>query len=196
VQAAARIKEGIVTNTAFVGLGDTFDIVHADGNVARSAKSTAERGAAKQAARSKDWLTVLLKLRFTRGYVDQHKRSPVFDRAGELGAVELDTPGTAFHPDLDDSQADLVITKPRVAGLYDTRLGETLRARRVERLTIVGVSSSLTAQSTARKAHERDFEVCILEDACAAVDQAEYESSTPMLKAVAKVIHLQDLGKL
>jgi nicotinamidase-related amidase len=196
VQAAAKIKEGIVTNTAFLGFGYTFDIVHADGNVARSAKSTAERGAAKQAARPKDWLTVLIKLRFTRGYVDQPKRSPVFDRAQELGAVELDAPATAFNPDLDDSQTDLVITKPRVAGLYDTRLGETLRARRVERLTIVGVSSSLTAQSTAREAHDRDFEVYILEDTCATVDRAEHESSMAMLKAVAKVIHLQDLGKL
>jgi biuret amidohydrolase len=54
----------------------------------------------------------------------------------------------------------------------------------------------LTVQSTAREAHDRDFEVYILEDACAAVDQAEHESSMAMLKAVAKVIHLQDLEKL
>jgi nicotinamidase-related amidase len=202
VQAAPKIKEGIVTNTAFVGLDYIFDIVHPDGKIARSAKSTAERGviaAANQAlviARSKDWLTVLVKVGFTRGYVDQPKGSPIFGRAQELGALELDTPGTAFHPDLDDGLADLVITKPRVSGFYGTRLDETLRALRVERLIIAGVSSSLTVQSTAREAHDRDFEVYILEDACAAVDQAEHESSMAMLKAVAKVIHLQDLEKL
>ena len=109
-----------MTNTAVVSLDYILDIVHPDGKVAHSAKSTTERGvtaAANQArviARPEDWLTVLVKLGFIRGYVDQPKGSPVFDRAQELGAVELDTPGTAFHPDLDDSLAYRVITKPRV----------------------------------------------------------------------------------
>ena len=191
-----------MTNTAFIGLDYIFDIVHPDGKLARSAKSTAQRGVIAVAnhalaiARSKGWLTVLVKLEFGRGYVDQPNGSPVFGRARELGAVGLDTPGTAFHPDLDDSLADLIISKPRVSGFYGTRLDATLRARRVERLIIAGVSSTLTVQSTAREAHDRDFEVYILEDACAAVDQAEHESSMAMLKAVAKVIHLQDLEKL
>jgi hypothetical protein len=100
-----------VTNTAVVSLDYTFDIVHADGKVARSAK---------------DWLTVLVKLGFIRGYVDHPKGSPVFDRAQELGAVELDTPGTAFHPDLDDSLAHRVITRPRVSGFYFTPYGDQI----------------------------------------------------------------------
>jgi hypothetical protein len=44
VRAAAKIKEGIMTNTAFVGFDYNLDMVHPDGKVARSAKSTAERG--------------------------------------------------------------------------------------------------------------------------------------------------------
>jgi nicotinamidase-related amidase len=149
-----------VTNTAVVGLDYILDIVHPDGKVSHSAKSTTERGvtaAANQSrviARPKDWLTVLVKLGFIRGYVDQPKGSPVFDRAQELGAVELDTPGTALHPDLDDSLAHRVITKPRVSGFYGTGLDETLRARRVERLIVAGFSSALTVQSTAREAHD------------------------------------------
>ena len=187
-----------MTDTAFVGLDYIFDIVHPDGKVARPAKSTAERGviaAANQAlviARSRDWLTVLVKLGFSRGYVDQPKGSPICGRAQELRAVELDAPGTAFHPDRDNSLADLVITKPRVSGFYGTGLDATLSARRV----IAGVSNSLTVQSTAREAHDRDFEVYIFEDACAAVGQAEDESSMTMLKDVDEVIHLQDLEKL
>jgi biuret amidohydrolase len=185
VKLAAKLKEGIVTNRAVVSLDYILDIAHPDGKVAHSAKSTAERAvtaAANQArviARPKDWLSVLVKLGFIRGYVDQPKRSPVFDRAQELGAVELDTPGTAFHPDLDDSLAHRVITKPRVSGFYGTGLDETLRARHVERLIVAGFSGSLTVQSTAREAHDRDSEVYVLQDACTAADGEVHPAGHP-----------------
>jgi hypothetical protein len=119
----SKLKEGIVTNTAVASLDYILDIVHPDGKVAHSAKSTTERGvtaAANQArviARPKDWLTVLVKLGFIRGYVDQPKGSPVFDRAPRTWRSRAGGARTAFHPGLDDSLAHRVITKPRVAAL-------------------------------------------------------------------------------
>ena len=191
-----------VTNTALIGLDYIHDIVHPDGKIARTAQHAGERGVianANQAlttARSKGWLTVLVKVGFARGYADQPKQSPLFGRAHEVGAIELDTPGTAFHTDLDAGLADLVIAKPRVSAFYGTNLDPALRARRIERLIVAGVSTSWAVQSTVRDAHDRDYQVLVLEDACAAANDAEHQASIDLLKAVASIIRVADLAAL
>ena len=106
--------------TAFVGFGTIHAIVHPEGRSARSARHVAERGViaaanrAMASARSRGWLSVLAKLGFAPGYVDQPKGSPLFGRAHEVGALGLGTPGTAFRPDLADDLADSVVGEPRV----------------------------------------------------------------------------------
>ena len=76
-----------MTITAVPGLDCIFDITHPDGKITRPAKPTGERdviAAANHAlavGRFKAWLTILVKLGFARGYVDQPKGSAVFGRA-------------------------------------------------------------------------------------------------------------------
>lgn len=53
------------------------------------------------------------------------------------------------------------------------------------------------AQSTVRDAHTyRDYEVLVLEEACAAANKNIHQLSMEMLSAIAKIIHLPDLQKL
>jgi nicotinamidase-related amidase len=191
-----------MTTTAFIGLDYIVDIVHPEGKIARTAGHAAERGVIEKAnralalAKGKEWLTILIKVGFAKGYVDQPKHSPFFGRAHELGALALDGPGTAFHPDLDAGLADLVIVKPRVSAFYGTNLDAALRARKVERLVVGGVSTAWAVQSTVRDAHDRDYQVFLLEDLCAAASEAEHRASMDLLGAIAKVIRLEDLAKL
>lgn len=191
-----------MTNTAFIGLDYIVDITHPDGKIAHAARQVAERdviGAANRAlhfARSRNWLTVLAKVGFAKGYVDQPRHSPLFGRAHEIGALGLNAPGTAFHPGLDQQLADLVIVKPRISAFYGTGLDAALRARCVQRLVVAGVSSAWAVQGTVRDAHDRDYQVFVLEDGCAAASEPHHSASMELLGVIAKVIRVDDLAGL
>jgi biuret amidohydrolase len=189
-------------NTAFIGLDYIVDIMHPSGKIAGSAKHAAERDIISKAnralafAKQQGWLSILVKVGFTAGFPDLPKQSAMFGRAQEFGALELGQAGTEFHPDLASELADMVIVKPRVSAFYSTNLEAALRARRIERVVVAGVSSAWAVQSTVRDAHDRDYQVWVLEDACAAVNQEEHQSSMQLLTRIAKIITVDDLESL
>jgi biuret amidohydrolase len=189
-------------NTAFIGLDYIFDIIHPDGKLWSFSRPGADRDVITKVnrtlsiARSKQWLTVLVKVGFVSGYVNHPEASPFFGGARTAGALELGTQGTQFHPDLDTRLCDVVVTKPRVSAFYGTNLESILRARRIERLVVAGVSTAWAVQSTVRDAHDRDYQVVVVEDACAAADQPEHEASMKLLGLIASVVKVEDLATL
>jgi biuret amidohydrolase len=188
--------------TAFIGLDYINDIVHPEGKISHTAEPAAERGIiakvnrALEIARNKEWLTILVKVGFAKGYLDHPKRSPFFGKLHEIGALEAGSSGMDFHPEIREDLADLVIVKPRISAFYGTQLDAALRARNVNRLVIAGVSTAWAVQSTVRDAHDRDYEVYVLEDACAAATEAVHQSSMELLGSIAKVIRVEDLAEL
>ncbi|USP42123.1 isochorismatase family cysteine hydrolase [Acinetobacter sp. XS-4] len=186
-------------NTALIALDYILDISHPEGKIARSAQQVLERnviGHANRAlalAQQKDWLRILVKVGFAAGYVDQPKRSRMFGQVDKFCALALDQPGTAFHPDLASELGELVIVKPRVSAFYGTNLDAVLRARGIERLIICGVSSTWAVQSTVRDAHDRDYQVLLLEEACAAATLEEHQISMETLAHIAEIVTLEDL---
>lgn len=189
-------------NTALIALDYIFDITHPDGKIARPAQQVLERNIIAKAnhalalAKQKEWLSILVRVGFSAGYVDQPKHSRMFGKVHQLGAIELEQPGTEFHSELAVRLADIVITKPRVSAFYSTNLDAVLRARRIERLIICGVSTTWAVQSTARDAHDRDYKVLLLEEACAAATQNEHRASIEMLAYITEVVTLEDLRAL
>jgi nicotinamidase-related amidase len=189
-------------NTAFIGLDYIVDIMHPQGKIAGSAKHAAERNVIARAnraleiARERGWLSILVKVGFNAGYPDQPRHSAMFGRAHEFGALEQGQAGMAFHPDLKAELADMVIIKPRVSAFYSTGLEAALRARKIERLVIAGVSSAWAVQSAVRDAHDRDYQVLVLEDACAAANEEEHQSSMALLARIARVIGTDALEQL
>jgi biuret amidohydrolase len=188
-----------MTKTAFIGLDYIIDIVDPSGKIAGSAAQVRERGIIAKAnealkiAREKDWLGVLVKVGFSVNYKDQPKHSPLFGRANEFGALPLGERGTEFHPGLQADLADLVIVKPRVSGFYGTSLDAALRANRIERLVIAGVSSPWAVEATTRDGHDRDYEVYIAEDASAAATAEEHDSAMKRLARIARIINVDDM---
>ena len=75
--------------TAFIGLDYINDIVHPEGKISHIAEPAAERGIiakvnrALEIARNKEWLTILVKVGFSKGYLDHPKRSPFFGKLHE-----------------------------------------------------------------------------------------------------------------
>ena len=189
-------------NTAFIGLDYIIDIMHPDGKIARSATHAAKRGIiikANQAltiAATKGWLSILVKVGLNPLYIDQPKQSLMFGRIHQLNALKLGAYGTEFHPELNVTENHLIIIKPRISAFYGTSLDAALRANKIERLIIAGVSSSWAVQATARDAHDRDYQVCILEDACAALDDIEHQTSMKLMSMIAQIITVDDMDKL
>lgn len=188
--------------TAFIGLDYIVDITHPDGKMAGAAQQVIDRDVIAKAnralaiAKKKGWLTVLVKVGFAKGYSDQPKHSKLFGKAHEYGVLEEGSPGMEFHPDLDADIADLVIVKPRVNAFYCTNLDAALRARGVTRVVIAGVSTMMAVQSAARDAHDRDYETLILEEACAAANEADHSDSIRTLGTVTDVVTLEALESL
>ncbi|WP_079212633.1 cysteine hydrolase family protein [Brucella pituitosa] len=188
--------------TAIILLDYIMDIIHPEGKIARSAQQALERDIIAKAnraldiARQKHWLIIHIKVGFSSDYSQQPKHSPMFGRAHEFRALELGSSGTDFHPDLHVGPSDLIITKPRVSAFYGTSLEPALRANSVERLVLAGVSSTWAVQSTARDAHDRDYRVVVVEDACAAASEEEHQASMKMLSTIASIVTVDDLKKL
>lgn len=158
-------------NTALIGLDYIVDIMHPDGRIARCAEQAALRGVvarfnrALAVAEQRGWLRIAVRVGFEPGYPDLPEHSPIFAAAQALGALDLCGRGCAFHPDLKRDAVQMEVLKPRISAFYATRLEAVLRARRIERLVLAGVSTTWAVQAAARDAHDRDYQVLVLEEA-------------------------------
>ncbi|MEO8401751.1 MAG: isochorismatase family cysteine hydrolase [Gammaproteobacteria bacterium] len=186
-------------NTAIIALDFVNDIVSKDGKIPSCAAHVEERhviqnaNVALQTARKNHWLVILVKVGFSEHYLEQPKNSPIFGKANQLQALKLNTWGTEFHPQLEISSTDRIIVKSRVSPFYATNLDAVLSANNIQRLILCGVSSTWAIQAAARDGHDRDYEIIVLEDACAAANEEEHQLSMKQLSRIAKVLTIKEL---
>lgn len=74
------------------------------------------------------------------------------------------------RPSLDPEEGDIVVTKRRVSAFTGSDLDLVLRAQRVRRLVLCGISTSGVVLSTLRQAADMDYELTVLSDLCADLD--------------------------
>ena len=101
----------------------------------------------------------------------------MFSSARHNGLVKLGTWGTEIHPDLPVASADMQVVKHRVSPFYSTNLEVQLRANGLGRIYRAGVSTQAVVQATVRDGRDRDYEMIVLEDCCAAHSEAEHANS-------------------
>lgn len=111
---------------------------------------------------------------FSPDYRECPPASPIFSGARKNGIFQLGTKGTEVHPAIAPEAGDFDIVKHRVSPFYATSLEAILRANGIERIVMAGVSTNGVVHSGAREAHDRDYEVVILEDCCAGVTPDEH----------------------
>jgi nicotinamidase/pyrazinamidase len=86
------------------------------------------------------------------------------------------TPGAELHPRLDQAKVDVVIDKgqdPNSQGysaFQDTRLGDLLRERGVDRLFVTGLATDYCVKNSVLDALGLGFDVTVVEDAVRGVD--------------------------
>lgn len=185
----------VATNhSALIVIDPINDIVHRDGKIARAAAQVHERGiiakvnALSERARAVGAMVAMVRVAFAPDCSNAPRQSPLFGRAAELGALRDGNWGTQFHADVVVAPHDWIVTKPRVSAFFDTDLAARLHAADIHHVAICGVSTETGVQTTARDAHDRDFVVQVLGDACASGNPHLHDAALEMLGTVAGVV--------
>jgi len=173
----------MATDTLFLVMDMINDLVHPDGPNGAAGygpqvqgrdivKKTAATIAKARAAGAK---VGYVRVGFSPDYRECPPDSPIFSRAKGAGLFKLGTWGTEVHPDLAPQAGDFDIVKHRVSPFYATSLEAILRANRIGRLVMCGVSTNAVVQAGIREGHDRDYACVLLEDCCAALSAEEHE---------------------
>lgn len=134
------------------------------------------------AARGAGILVVYLKMGFRPDLTDAgHPASPTWLKHAPLDVgAEVTSPdgqpswilirecwNTDIIPEVKPADGDLVLYKTRYSGFFGTELDDVLRDRNVDRLIVLGATTSVCVESTVRDAMFRDYHCLVVSDATA-----------------------------
>jgi len=183
-----------MTKTLFLVMDMMNDLVAEDGFNAKTygvqvkeRDVLANTARAIAAARQAGARLGFVRVGFSPDYREAPAASPIFSGARNNGIFKLGTKGTEVHPALAPAPGDFDIVKHRVSPFYATSLEAILRAQGIERIVMCGVSTNGVVHSGAREAHDRDYEVVILEDCCAGVTPDEHTHAIACLGRYATI---------
>lgn len=148
----------------------------------------ARLNAALEKARAAGVPVGFVRVGFSPDYREAPLSSPIFNGARKNGIMQLGTWGTEVVADIVREAGDFDIVKHRVSPFYATSLEAILRAKGIERLVLAGVSTNGVVHSGAREAHDRDYEVVILEDCCAGATAEEHDHALACLARYARIV--------
>ncbi|USE35366.1 isochorismatase family cysteine hydrolase [Endozoicomonas sp. SCSIO W0465] len=175
------------------------DLVHPDGKRGIYARQVSDNKVLAQVNKAISWarktsaLLVFVKVGFSADYRDLPTNSPFFSSLAEAGALRLGRWGTEFHQDLAIQPDDLIVIKPRINPFYSTRLEAILRAAKVTDIYFSGVGTTWAVQSAVRTAHDLDYHVFVISDACAAASEEEHLQSLTTLSHLSTLCTADDL---
>jgi len=139
--------------------------------------------AKEQAAmRSAGGHVIHVHLGFKADYSDHPAKSPLLGGARAAGILIVGTPSTEIVPEVAPHNGDIVLVKKRISAFFGTDLERKLRDLNVNKVLLAGVATDLAVQSAARDAHDRDFEVEILANCCAAANDGDHNTALNTLR--------------
>jgi nicotinamidase-related amidase len=171
------------------------EIVHPEGRYASHgyAEQAERRGVLRNArtaidrARAAGIPVIFVIVGFSPNYIEWPPGSPVFSEARDDGRIQLGTWGTQVHHQLTPLAGEPVIAKHRISPFYQTSLELLLRRLGVDTLMLTGVSTEFVVLSTALEAHDRDFDVVVLEDATTSSRDDLHAQALGLVARVARV---------
>jgi nicotinamidase-related amidase len=106
------------------------------------------------------------------------------DRPIDLSKLSIEgTPATEFCEECMPEPGELVITKRRPSAFVGTDLAMVLRARGVESVAVVGVSTGGCVEATVRDATHNDFYAVLIDDAVGAYNTEVHEAALTVMRA-------------
>lgn len=136
---------------------------------------------------------VWVHLGFHSNYDNCSTISPRFSSTPELGILKENTWSTAFLDELGYDPSEKTITKTRVSPFYETDLESYLREQGITEVVVAGVATDLAVSSMTAEAHDRDFGVTVIADACGTVSIEHHEAALIRIGKLAKVKNTRDI---
>jgi nicotinamidase-related amidase len=142
-------------------------------------------------ARSQGHLIIHVRVGFSPDYREQPKASPLFKHASKFSALKLGDWGTEFLPQASPLPDETILTKHRVNAFIGTPLDLILRNAGIDQVAIVGCSTDVGMQTTARAAHDLDYACTVIGDCCIAPSDEDHQPTLRMLAKVTDVVTLE-----
>ena len=144
--------------------------------------------AKEQAAmRSAGGYVIHVHLGFASDYSDHPKTSLLLGGARGAGILKLETPSTEIVQEVAPHDGDIVLVKKRISAFYGTDLERKLRELNVGKVLLAGVATDLAVQSAARDAHDRDFEIEVVANCCAAANETDHNTALDTMRKFAAI---------
>jgi nicotinamidase-related amidase len=137
-------------------------------------------------------LIVFVKIWFLEWYLNQPKNSPLFGKANEFWVLELWTRWTEIIDSISIKDEKIVI-KHRVSPFFETNLEKILQENHISQVFLTWCATDLVVESTARDAHDRDYEVFVFQDCCIAANIQDHTNSLETMKKIGKIITIENL---
>lgn len=185
----------MTTKKALLVMDFINEIVHPDGVYAKEGyfqqleqNHTLEHAAAAlRHARDLGILVVFVVVGFPPNYEGFPQRSRVFAPARAHHVLQLGSWSTEIHQFLAPAPHEYIVIKNRVSPFFNTDLEELLKVQEIEELILTGVSTEHVVLATTLDGHDRDFDVTVLHDACAAVSHERHLAALERISRTANV---------
>jgi nicotinamidase-related amidase len=112
-------------------------------------------------------------------------------------ASKLPDDWSNFPPKLGPKDGDVVIGKKNWGAFYGTDLDLQLRRRGIETILLGGIATNMGVESTARSAHEHNYNTIFLEDVTSSFSIEEHEFAfTKIFPKIGRVSSTSEITKL
>jgi nicotinamidase-related amidase len=122
------------------------------------------------AARTAGLPVIYIVVQFRDGYPEVSPRNKIFSSLRQSGRLLASGPHAPIHPQVAPQPNDVVLTKVRVGAFSTTPLETILRAQEATSLILCGIMTSGVVLSTVRAAADADYDLVVVEDCCADID--------------------------
>jgi len=144
--------------------------------------------------REQGGLVVHVRTGFSANYPEHPPESPILGPMREMEALKLGTWGTEFPAEVAPRNGEPVLTKHRMGPFYRSRLEIILRTQKVTDIYIVGLATMGSVALSAMEAHDRDFNVTVIEDGCIDHNEERHQMGLEFVSACAEVKEFKDVA--
>ncbi len=133
---------------------------------------TAALNKAIQHARKSNMPVIYVVIGFRKGFPDAspaHKTPAGMQRLMAMGLDQDDA--YRVHPAVNPQPDDIIVLKKRVSAFSGSDLEVVLRSLGIKHLVLTGIATSGVVLSTLREAADKDYQLTVLTDCCADMDE-------------------------
>jgi nicotinamidase-related amidase len=130
------------------------------------------------------WVRQEFKRDLSDAFLDMRRRNIAITVEG--------TPGAQLLPELECSQADIIIIKKRYSAFFGTNLDEILGRVRPKSLVLAGINTHACIRTAAIDAYQRDYDVVVAADCIASYDDTWHEETLRYLDGKIALVMTND----